>query len=282
MIAIAVLTIVEIVRRRFALPAILGIAAFAALSAWGFHSLHAGRGATARPLTPLEAREAAAFLLPLLAYFFSFVLAFAAAMLAATTLSAEVESGVLLPVLARPISRGAVVAGKAAGLTVVLCAFAALFGILEFGVVFLTTGFVAPHPVLAVAGLAGTGIVMMVFTLALGSRLGAIASGLIAVLCFGVAWIAGIADGLAVAYKNEALVHAGTAASLLLPTDALWRAAVYQLEPAMLVSQLEKHGGWPGPFFVIAPPPLAMILWSAAWVAVVLAVAASSFSTRDV
>jgi len=281
-INIIVLTVVEIARRRFALLAVLGVVALAGLTGWGFHAIRAGIGSHPHPLTALEMRGIAAFMLPLISYLFSFVLAFSAAMLAAPMLSAEVDSGVLLPVLARPISRTAVVLGKAVGLAAVVCAFAALYGLLEYSVVYFITGFLPPHPFLAIAGLAGIGVVIVALTLALASRLPAIAAGLVAVLCFGFAWFAGIATGLASAYRNEGLVHAGTLAQLLLPTDALWRASVFEIEPALFVSQLQQRGAWPGPFFVTAPPPPPTIVWSVVWIFVMLAIAARSFSARDV
>ena len=282
MIAVAVLTVVEISRRRFVLLALLGTVAIAALTAWGFHSLHAGAGLHGQPMSDLRARQSAAALLPLIAYLYSFVLAFAAAMLGATMLTAEVESGVLLPVLARPISRAAVVAGKALGLAAVLCAYAAFSGLLEFAVVDATMGFLPPHPFLAVCGLAGVALVVLAFTLALGSRLQAIACGLVSIVVFGVAWIAGIVASLAGVYHNETLMHAGTVSQLLFPSDALWRVTAYQLEPVALVTQLQSNLGWSGPFWVTAPPPPAMVIWSAVWIVAVLALAARSFSTRDV
>lgn len=283
MIAIAALTIVEISRRRFALMALLGTVAVAALTGWGLHALHAGGGEHHRSMTPLEARAAGAMVLPLIAYLFSFVLAFAATMLAATMLTAEVESGVLLPVLSRPLSRASVVIGKAMGLAVVLIAYAGISGLVEFAVVDATMGFIPPHPFTAVAALAGVALVMMAFTLVLGARLQTIASGIVSVLCFGVGWMVGIAASIGSAFHNEALLHAGTIAQLLLPADALWRVAVYQLEPTATVAQLAaNNGGWAGPFFVITPPPPAMVIWSVLWIAAMLAIAAKSFSTRDV
>ena len=279
---VAVLTAVEIVRRRFALLALLGIVALAALTGWGLHAMRAGAGAHPHGMSPANARQMAAFMLPLISYLFSFMLAFAAAMSAATMLSAEVESGVLLPILARPLSRTAIVFGKAMGLTAVVAAFAALYGLIEYSVVDLITGFVPPHPFLAIAALAGEGVAVVALTLALASRLPAIASGLVAILCFGLAWFAGIAGTLSALYRNEVLVHTATVTQLLLPTDAFWRVSAFQLEPALFVTQLQQRGGWPGPFFVTAPPPPATIVWSVLWIFVVLAIAARSFSTRDV
>jgi ABC-type transport system involved in multi-copper enzyme maturation permease subunit len=282
MMHVAILTVVEIARRRFALLAGIGVVALGVLTGWGLHAMRAGVGAHPHAMGQSEALRMAAFLLPFISFLFSFVLAFAAAMSASTMLSAEVESGVLLPVLARPISRTAVVVGKALGLAVVVAAFAAFYGLVEYSVVFATTGFVPPHPVLAIGALAGAGIAVMLLTLALASRLQAIASGLVAILGFGFAWFAGIAGTLAAVYKNETLVHAATISQLLLPTDALWRVSAFQLEPALFVTQLQRQGAWPGPFFVTTPPPPAMVMWAVIWAILVVAIAARSFSTRDV
>ena len=165
----------------------------------------------------------------------------------------------------------------------VLCAYAAFSGLLEFAVVDATMGFLPPHPFLAVCGLAGVALVVLAFTLALGSRLQAIACGLVSIVVFGVAWIAGIVASLAAVYHNETLVHAGTVSQLLFPSDALWRATAYQLEPVALVTSLQNNTtGWSGPFWVTASPPPTMIIWSAVWILAVLALAARSFSTRDV
>jgi ABC-type transport system involved in multi-copper enzyme maturation permease subunit len=281
-IAIARLTVIEISRRRFALVAAIGTIAIAALTFWAFHSLHAGTPGPRRPLGPVQARALAAVMLPVIVYLFNFVLAFAATMLAATTLSAEVESGVLLPVLARPVSRAAVVCGKALGLGTVLVVYAAISALLEFGAVFATTGFWPPHPFVAVASLAAVPLVMLAFTLALASRMQGIACGIVAIVGYGIAWAGGIASGLAMQFHNETLVHAGTVAQLLLPTDVFWRTAVFALQPVALTQRLAASGNWPGPFFVVLPPPASIIIWGCLWIVAMLAIAARSFSTRDV
>jgi ABC-type transport system involved in multi-copper enzyme maturation permease subunit len=282
MIRIAVLTIAEIARRRFALLAVLGVVALAALTGWGLHAMRAGGGTHGHAMTAAGARQMAAFMLPFITYLFSFILAFGAAMSAATMLSAEVESGVLLPILARPISRAAVVCGKALGLATIVAEFAVLYGLLEYPTVFVVAGFVPPHPFVALAALAGEGAAVVVLTLALASRLQAIASGLVAILLYGFAWFAGIAGSLAGLYRNESLLHASTIAQLLIPTDAFWRASAFALEPAIFVTDLQQRGAWPGPFFVTAPPPPAMIAWAVVWIFLVLALAVRSFSARDV
>lgn len=282
MIAIAAATIRELTRRRFTLAAACATVALAGLTAWGFSHLHHLHDSHGRVVSELMIKSIASFMVILLAYAFSFILAFAAALVAAPMLSSEIESGVLLPVLARPISRAHIVVGKAAGSAIILIAYAVFSAAIEYAIVRLTTGYAPPHPVAAACALAVLPLVVLALTLAVASRLPMIAASIVAIVSFGVAWLAGIVASVGSAYANEGLVHAGTLTQLLMPTDALWRIAVYQLEPAVFVSQMHARNGWQGPFFVADPPPLAMELWTALWLIVVVTIAARSFSTRDV
>jgi hypothetical protein len=78
----------------------------------------------------------------------------------------------------------------------------------------------------------------------------------------------------------DALLNTGTAVSLLLPSDALWRGASYYLEsPSMLATLGAVRGGIP--FFSTLPPPPALIWWSLGYVVVVLGGAVLAFRARD-
>ncbi len=280
MIAIVSETIREIVRRRFAIAALWATLGVAVLTGWGFWSLHNLHAEHGKPLSPVEIHAVAALLVVFIAFLFSFILAFAATLVASPMLSTEVESGVLLPVLARPISRAQIVVGKAIGLAVVLTLYGALAGLLEFSMVWLATGYLPPHPVAAIAALLDLSFVMLALTLALGARMQMIAGSIVAVIAFGIAWMTGVVAAFGPPYHNEVLIRVGVVSQLLLPTDAMWRVAVYQLEPAALL-----HAGpfGPlGPFSVIAPPPPATIVWSLVWMVVVVGLAVRSFARRDV
>ena len=281
MITIAAVTVLEIVRRRFAVAAVCATLAIVALSGWGFGNLEHIHRAHGRPLTPLEIKAIASVLVILIVYLFSFVLAVAAVLLAAPTLAAEVDSGVLLPVLARPISHAAIVMGKAIGLATALCCYAGVAGLVELTIVRTITGYVPPHPVSAVAALATLGLVVLALALAVSTRLQTIATSIIAVAAFGLSWMAGIVASFASIYHDPWLVRAGVISQLLLPSDAMWRIAIYQLEPAILVNQAQASGQWQGPFFVTAPPPPAMEVWTLLWIIAVMFIAIRSFSTRD-
>jgi ABC-type transport system involved in multi-copper enzyme maturation permease subunit len=281
MSSIALFTIRQLVRQRFVIAAILATVALAGLTGWGFFALRNAHTARGHPISALEIKGAAAMLVILIAYLFSFVLAVAATLLASPMLSTEVASGVLLPVLARPISRSSVVLGKALGLAIVVTLYAAFAGSLEFLLVRVATGYAPPHPVIAVCALGALALAMLALTLALATRLSMIASSIVAFLCFGIAWMAGIVASFGSIYHNEALVRAGVISQLLLPTDAMWRTAAYFLEPAVMISRVQAQQ-WPGAFLVAAPPPPPMQIWTALWIFAVMGLAARSFSTRDV
>ncbi len=281
MMYVAILTINELARRRFLLAALCATAVLVALTGWGFthlmhmHDRHGG------PLSVIEIRSMTAVLVVLIAYMFSFVLAVVAVFLAAPSLANDIESGVLLPIVTRPLSRAAILSGKALALAFVVCAYAAASGLAEFAVARAATGYLPPHPFTAIAYLCLLAVVMLVLAFALSTRLSALAGSIVAIVFFGGTWMAGIVGSLGTYYQNTAAINAGIVSQLLLPTDAMWREAVYYLEPAVSVAAFNARHVWPGPFFVLAPPPATMILWTIVWIAALFAVAAYSFTVRD-
>ncbi len=275
------LTLLELMRRRFFAGAVIATAALVGTTGWGFfylHTLHVRHG---RPVTHLELLAMTAVLVILVAYLFSFLLAMAAVFVAAPSLANDIESGVLLPVLTRPISRSAILIGKAVALAFVIAAYAFVTGACEFVVVRAATGYVPPHPATMLAFLALSGIVMVALALLLSTRMPAIGASIVAIVAFIIARLGGIAQSIGSYYANETVRHAGTIVQLLLPSDAMWQAALYRLEPAAMIATLGSSRVWPGPFFVTEPPPAAMLLWTIAWIFVIAALAARSFELRD-
>jgi ABC-type transport system involved in multi-copper enzyme maturation permease subunit len=121
-LTIARLTLREASRKRLLIAVAILTIVIAALSDWGFHRLMQlpCNGPGSAPCAPSELRILAATLLILLAFMFSFVLALGAAFVAAPSISTEIESGVVLAILPRPIRRSEIVIGKWLGLIVLL------------------------------------------------------------------------------------------------------------------------------------------------------------------
>jgi hypothetical protein len=130
---------------------------------------------------------------------------------------------------------------------------------------------------MAVAFIVCESLVLLTITLAGSTRLAPMTCGVIMVVVFGVTWIVGIAAAVGDRFHNASMVTAGTIVSLVVPSDGLWRGAVYNLEPAVL----RTAGVAFDPLAVTAPPTTAYLLWSAGWMVVLLGIAISSLNHRD-
>ena len=184
--------------------------------------------------------------------------------------------------LARPLRRSSYLLGRWLGLAVVIVAYAIVSGLLAIGAVGLVTGYLPPDPVLPVLYLAGQALVLLTLTVLLSTRLPPIAGGAIAVVAYGLAWMAGVLGKIGLALGTSTLVTLGDAIRFVLPTDALWQGVVYGLEPSFAINQLKDQFVAQGsPFFASAPPSVAIVAWSVVWVVLLLALAVNQLRRRE-
>lgn len=254
-----------------------------ATTGWGFERLWTIHDRFGRPIDAVNVRLIASQLLILVTFMFAGVLALSAAMVAAPSISSEVESGLMLSLVSRPVRRLDVTLGKWLGLAVLVAGYAAGSGVLELLVVKWTTGYVPPHPAQLIACVAGQGLVLLSLALLLSTRLAGMTGGIVALVGYFAAWIGGIVAGIGQALNNDALTQAGVLSKLIIPTDALWRGAVYSMEPVSILSLARAAGpaGAANPFVVADPIAPAMVAWSVFWVVAVIALTAWSFSRKE-
>ncbi len=275
---IGALTVQEAVRRRVLRALAVLTIVLLGLSAWGFSRL-AGAESDLE-LTSGEARLVASQLLNLVMFGLSMIAALGTAFLAGPTLAGEIESGMALSVLARPVRRFAVLLGKWLGLVAFGAGFIAVAGLAQFLIVYLTVGYWPPQPVLGLALLIGQTTVLLTLGLLLSTMISPMASGIVAVGLFGAAWIAGVVGGVGAALGNDGVARVGTISHVLLPTDGLWRGAMHAFQdPAVLARFGEQFRAFP--FLGEAPLSPAYLAWTVVWVALVLGLAGLSFRRRD-
>lgn len=280
MLTVARLVLVEALRRRLMLAIALLTALAVTLTAWGFSRIPY---LDDHPMTAAEVALIASQLLILVAFMFSFVLALTAVFVASPAISGETESGIALAVLARPISRASYVLGKWLGLAALLLAYTAGAIALELLAVRLAVDYTPPRPLEAFTFLYAETLVLLTLGLALSTRLSGMVGGVIGLVLFGMAWMGGIVGGIGQAFDNALVTHVGTVTKLLLPTDALWRGAVWALEPAAVIAAAPRGMAVAAnPFYAASPPPLPLVLWAAAWVTLVLGLALWSFRHREI
>src|SRR3954447_27073894 len=198
---VAALTLREASRRRVLWALVALTVVLLGLSGWGFSRLVAESDFGS--LTSGEARLVASQLLNLVMFGLSLIAALGTAFLAGPTLAGEVESGISLSVLARPVRRSAVLLGKWLGLVVFGSGYVALAGLAQCLVVRFTVDYWPPDPAAALALLAAQTVVLLTLALLLSTVISPMASGVITVGLFGATWIAGVVGGVGSALGND-------------------------------------------------------------------------------
>jgi ABC-type transport system involved in multi-copper enzyme maturation permease subunit len=280
-VTIAMVTVKEVSRRRLVLALLLLSALAVALTGWGFSRLP-GIHDHGVPITAADLALVTSQLLIFVLFMFSAVLGLGAVMVAAQSVSGEVESGQALAVLARPVRRAEVIAGKWLGLGALIVVYAALATAAEFLVVRAATGYLPPHPVIAALFVAAEGLVLLTLTLFLSVRLSGITAGVIALTLFFITWIAGVAGAVGTVLKNGPIEAVGNISRLLLPSDGLWRGAIFNLEPASVVAVASgSREAAANPFTSLSPPAGAYIAWTALWLVAVVVLTVVVFRHRE-
>lgn len=276
---IARLTLSEVGRRRLLWALVALTVAITLLTAWGFSRL-----AEASPVTgPIEMLGISQVLV-MLAFMFSFVLAMTAVFAASPAIGPDIENGLLLAVLARPIRRADVLLGRWLGLAAVLVVYALAAGFLEIGAVAWATGYLPADPVLAPAYLAAQGLVLLTLALVFSTRIASVAGGAIAVVAYGLAWMAGILGGVGETLNSDVLRSAGVVARLVLPSDVLWRGSMFALSPSADVlnsAGVDARVYTVSPFFAASGPGLGWLVWCVVWVVGALAIGAWLLRNRE-
>ena len=173
--------------------------------------------------------------------------------------------------------------GKWLGLATLVVGYTFLTCTLQFVAVWVAAGYIPPHPALTTLYIAGEAVTLLTLGILGSTRLSPITCGILAVILFGITWIIGVAGQIGAAFGNTVLANIGTASSLLLPTDGLWRGAVFNLEPVSILAVVSStREASTDPFVVAAPPTTAYAIWSILWIAAILGLAIRSFATREI
>lgn len=285
---IARFTLLEAVSRRLILAGVIISVAFIGLYVLGFHlaydrSIDASSSAEAR----LENGIAFAFLTLFGVYIVNYLSGFLALFLSVAAVSGEVDSGTLHALLARPLRRSEFIVGRWVGYACMLSVYILAMTSLVLLAARLIAGYEVPDPLPALLLMLLEGNLLLTLSLFGSTLLPTLANGIVVFTLLGLAWLAGIMEFigrlLATAPDStggDALLNIGTAISLLLPSDALWRGASYYLQsPSTLAALSATRSGIP--FFSALAPPAALIWWSLGYVVVVLSGAILIFRARD-
>jgi ABC-type transport system involved in multi-copper enzyme maturation permease subunit len=268
----------EAVSRKLVLIGLIISAAFLLVFGFGFNALYS-RAAVETDRTALSFGASMITVLGL--YIVRFLAALLAIFLSRCAVAAEIDSGVLHAVLARPLSRTSWLAQRWLAFVLVTVGYVALMTLSVIAIANGIADYSPLNPALAIAVVALELAVLLSLGLLTSTTWSAVTSGVVTFSLFGMAWLAGIIELIGDQLRNQTMQLIGIGTSLVMPSDALWRGASFYLQtPSVLVVSRQAGGG--NPFAGVAPPASSLIAWSIAYAVCLLAIAAWRLRRRDI
>lgn len=276
---IALLTFKEASRRRILLAALVLGVIFVTIFGIGFHLIIKDVRTFGRATAQLEFNEISNFLVLAGLYVVNFLTAMMAVLTSVDTISGEIASGTIHTLLAKPIHRWEIIAGKWIGFIGMLTLYQILMAGGVIFAVYIQTGYLPPNSVEALALLWLNALLLLTVSLFGGTIFSTLANGVMVFGLFGIAfiggWIEQFGSFLNNASASQTAVNVGIVTSLLMPSEALWRRAAYEMQ-----SPLVAAVGF-SPFFSSSVPSIAMVIYAIFYLAVALLLSLRMFNKRD-
>jgi ABC-type transport system involved in multi-copper enzyme maturation permease subunit len=222
-------------------------------------------------------REVYGFLSMAGLYVVNFLIIMMAALISVDTLSGEISSGTIQAIVTKPLRRWQVVLGKWLGFTTMLALYLALMGGGVILAVRLLGNYTTPNILPGLGLMVAEGALVLTLSILGGTRLSTLANGVLVFGLYGLAFVGGWVEQIGAVVNNETVVNIGIVSSLIMPSEALWRLAAYQMQ-----SPLTRDLGLSvGPFGATSLPSTAMVVYAALYIGVVLGLAMLLFQRRD-
>jgi Cu-processing system permease protein len=278
---IARLTFLEAIRRRILLSAFLLGVAFLILYSVGFYLMRQ----EAVPDNPRSDISSAIFksgidnFLTLAGlYAVNFLAIAMGALVSADTLAGEISSGTIQALVTKPVRRAEIVFGKWLGFAGLLALYLVLMVGGVMAVAYVLDGYIVPNVISGIALIYLEALLMMSVTLMCSSMFSTLATGGVIFGLYGIAFIGGWVEQFGALLQNQAAVNIGIVSSLIIPSEALWRRAAYEMTPPLA----QVIGiSFSGPMFTVSVPSDVQIVYAGVYLAVALAMGVRVFARRD-
>jgi ABC-type transport system involved in multi-copper enzyme maturation permease subunit len=208
-------------------------------------------------------------------YAANFLIVMMAVLISVDTLAGEIASGTIQSIAVKPLRRHDILLGKWLGFALMLAAYTAVLVGGTLIVTRLIAGYTPPHGLAGMALMLLEGLTLLSVSFLGGTRLSTLANGVFGFGLFGLAFIGGWIEqiGSFPAVGSQAAVELGHLASLLMPSEALWRLAASNMS--------EGSSAIPSPFTTFSTPDPGAVAYALVYMAAVILLAVFSFRRRD-
>ncbi len=283
---LAGMTFREAIRRRIVLTGLLLGICFIIIFSLGFHyiidsvnrmgsTVDAG-GVSPQTVQRIAQTEGANTLLLAGLYAVTFLSIAMAALLAADTLAGEINSGTIQTIVTKPIRRSDIVFGKWLGFALLLGLYFLLLGGGTVLSVWLQVGYAPRNLAVGLGLIYLEDLLIMTIAMACSSALSGLATGGIVFGLYGLAFIGGWIEQFGAVIQNATAIKVGIIASLIIPSETLWRRAAFEMQ-----SPLSSVLGM-SPFGTVSVPSPLMIAYTAVYLLVAMWIAIRIFQKRDI
>jgi ABC-type transport system involved in multi-copper enzyme maturation permease subunit len=275
---LARMTFRETLRKRIVLTGLVLGLIFLTVFNIGFHTIASNAFNEENPnelLGRVIIAEATNMLLLAGLYAVTFLSAAMGALLGADTISGEILSGTIQTIATKPVRRSQIVLGKWLGFSILLGAYSLLMSGGTVLSIWIQSGYIPQNILKGLSLIYLESILIMTLSLFYSSFMSGLATGGVVFGLYGLAFIGGWVEQIGAALQNQTVVQVGIITSLLIPSEALWRRASFEMQ-----SPISSALGF-SPFSSGSIPSPLMVEYAVAYLAIVLAAAANIFEHRD-
>ena len=277
---IARMTFREAIRRRIVLTGLVLGLVFLTVFTIGFRMvfINASTEAAEAPseaITNIITSEGVNMLTLAGLYAVTFLAVAMGALLGADTLSGEIVSGTIQTIVTKPVRRSDVVLGKWLGFAILLGFYSLLMSGGTVLSVWLQTGYAPRNVFQGVSLIYLESLLIMTISISCSSFLSGLATGGVVFGLYGLSFIGGWVEQIGAVLQNATAVKVGIVTSLIIPSEALWRRAAFEMQ-----SPISAALGI-SPFGTTSVPSPLMIGYAVIYLALTLMAAVSIFNHRD-
>lgn len=267
-------------KKIFWLALVLGVA-FLILFAVGFHFIlievtQNSRIASRNPaMANILRNEVSGVFLILGLFAINFLIVTMSALTSVDSISGEISSHTIQTIATKPLWRWEIIIGKLLGQTLMLIAYVLFMAgglILE---VYVMTGYLPPNILAGLSLMILEGLIVFSITALGGTYLSTLANGVLVFMLYGIAFAGSWVEQVGAALESETAIQVGIVASLIMPSETMWRVASDLMQP-LIIRRVEM------PLInLYSQPSSAMIVYTGLYMAVLIALALRRFSQRD-
>ena len=263
----------EAARKKMLWMALVAGGAFLVLFATGLH-FQAKDFASSR-MSPVLRREISFTMLTIGLYAVDLLAVLMTILTSIDTVSGEIASGTIQAIATKPVSRWQVLMGKWFGFAGMLAAYlVVMIGGVNLAT-FVMEGVTAPHLLRGFLLIGLESLVLLSVTFALATYFSTLTTGVLALGLHGLAFLGGWIEQFGAITQTPRAVTVGVIASVLMPSEALWRRAAFEMQsPLASVIRISPIG-------TLSVPSMAMVVYAAAYLILALWIALRRFAHRD-